>query len=179
MKYRKKKLLLSWLLILLLFTLSGLLGSYMSKDAPEIIRVEEVNTEEERISPNSRLVTQYEYALCGHVVEDESDMPAAYIGLSKQELREQLDGFSIVIFSPEKVVLKKHFECYCENHVLAYLEEGAVNLYRCEHASDTFELLESTKVDEEALLVETREALLYGKVFSSLAEAREYVEALP
>jgi len=163
--------------VFLLFIFSGVLGAYMARHAPDVIQAKEADAGGDTILLSTRLITRYEYELCGHVITEESDMPREYIGLNKQELRALLDGVSIVKFSSEEVILEERYDCYCEQHVLAYLKDGSIEIYRCKHASDTFELIERIPIKESALSIESRQGLIRGKVFSGITEAEEYVKS--
>ena len=73
-----------WLLLLLLFLLSAAAGLYAAAHSPEISGEAEAvqAADSEYIALTSRLTICSEYQLCGHVLEEEVEMPAASGGLS-------------------------------------------------------------------------------------------------
>ena len=155
------------LLLLLLFLLSAAAGLYAAAHSPEISGEAEAvqAADSEYIALTSRLTICSEYQLCGHVLKEEVEMPAAYVGLDKQQLRAKLGEISISKFSAQEVVL-------------AYLEEGALGIYRTVAGSDEAELEERLAVSAENLSAAERRALRQGKVFSSIQAVREYARAL-
>ena len=169
-----------WLRLLLLFLLSAAAGLYAAAHSPEISGEAEAvqAADSEYIALTSRLTICSEYQLCGHVLEEEIEMPAAYVGLDKQQLRSQLGEISISKFSAQEVVLTRRFHCYCPEHLVAYLEEGTLGIYRTVAGSDEAEPAERLAVSAENLSAAERRALRQGKVFSSMQAVRAYARAL-
>ena len=173
---RKRK----WLLLMLLFLLCAAAGMYAAARAPEISgQAEAVQAaDSEYIALTSRLTLCSEYQLCGHVLQEEVEMPAAYVGLDKQQLRSQLEEVSISKFSAQEVVLTRRFACYCPQHLVVYLEEGALGVYQTIAGSEEAERIERLAVPAEKLSAAERRALRQGKVFSSMQAVKEYVDGL-
>lgn len=168
-----------WLLLLGLFAASAAAGMYAAAQSPEISgqAAPAQAADTEYIALTCRLILRSEYQLCGHVSEEEMDMPAAYVGLDKQQLRQVLENTSISKFSAKEVVLTKRPYCYCPEHLVVYWEEGMLQVYRTKAGGDQAELVQQLALDRGALSSAEVRALRQGKVFSTMAEVRAYAAA--
>ncbi len=161
--------------IFLLFVAVAVTGYLYARSQPQML-AEETGTKGETVTFGASILVQYHYALCGHDLQQEADV-RRYIGLSEEELEEEFPGFAIKKFSPEDVVLQKHYACYCPKHILAYLEGEEVVLKQCADFEERFEEVERIGIFASQLSKEDREALLAGKVFASVPAAQKFCSA--
>ncbi len=179
MRFKFKKILP--LLIILLFAVSGYLGAYLSENSPDISNDE--NTEAagqqgDRLVLNSVMVITYRYIPCAHTYTEEMEVPAKYVGMNREEFKEAVPGCSVWVFLSKRVEIEIRYDCYCEQHLIAYLTGSRVAVMQCiPRTSDSRELF-SVYIDPNKLSKEQEESLTSGKVFQSEREAREYLLAL-
>ncbi len=175
--FMKKK--TKWVLAII-FVLCWAAGMFVAANSPEISgQVEAAQvTDTEFIALTSKLIVCYEYKLCGHTIKEEQEMPADYVGLDKQELREQLGAVSITSFSAKEVVLTKRLDGYCPEHLVVYLEGEQLCVYRALLGSGENEQIEVFDIPQQELWAAEIYALQQGKVFGSIAEVRSYIKQI-
>lgn len=161
--------------VLILFLAMAITGYVYARRQPQML-AEEAGTKGETVTYGASVTLRYHYALCGHDVRQEGDV-RRYIGLSETEIEEEFPGFAVKKFSPEEVVLQKHYSCYCPSHILAYLEENHVVLRQCEEFGDTFVEVETIPIQVDKLSGEDKDALIAGKVFADVPAAQKFLSA--
>lgn len=170
--FMKKK----WIVVGVFFLLCAAAGAYAAVQAPDIsLEAQPADAADgEYIALSAKLTYRYQYLLCAHVLEETEDMPAAYVGSTRQELHEQVAPDSITQFSKGEVVLTRRLNTYCPAHYVAYLEEGEMAIYQNLLGSEEAERVLAFGLRAGALSLAEEQALSRGKVFSSLEAAQAY-----
>ena len=165
-----------WIVVGVFFLLCAAAGAYAAVQAPDIsLEVQPADAADgEYIALSAKLTYRYQYLLCAHVLEETEDMPAAYVGSTRQELHEQIAPDSITQFSKGEVVLTRRLNTYCPAHYVAYLEEGEMAIYQNLLGSEEAERVLAFGLRAGALSLAEEQALSRGKVFSSLEAAQAY-----
>jgi len=166
-----------YLLVILLFAVSMAAGFTAAIRSPEIQgeAISAQTTEEAFITLTTKLEKRYRYKLCGHVLTEETEMPAMYVGLNKQELRGQLSGVSITQFTKDLVILTEQYDHYCPQHLLVYLQGEYLKVYQTKAYTGEAEQIERFWVQTQEIPAEEQRALNAGKVFAEMEEIRQYV----
>ncbi len=103
--------------------------------------VKEANSEEKKISPNAKVITNIYYDECGHTVKTSKAIENEYINLTEEEFAEELDNFEIQEFSNEEITLYKEEEGICNEHYILKDMDGYVAIYNLD--SEEKEVLEN------------------------------------
>ena len=131
----------------------------------EYERLEEIkqaNANEEKISPNAKLITNIYYNECGHTVKTISDIENKYINLNKEEFQEEYKDWEIKEFLPEKITIYKESEGICNEHYLVKDIDGYVTVYSLDKNEN--ETLKETTEISTTFLTTTDLARLKGGI---------------
>lgn len=110
----------------------------------------DINSEEEKISPNATLILKKIYKGCGHSIRDYVEIPEELVNLTKEKLEEQYKDWTIEKFTPLDVILTKEIEGTCKEHYIVKEKDGVIAIY--EEKEDGSEVLkEMTGISTEYL----------------------------
>lgn len=127
----------------------------------------DINSEEEKISPNATLILKKTYKECGHSIKGYAAIPEELVNLTKEQLEEQYKDWKVEKFTPLDITLVKEIEGTCKEHYILKLKDGVITIY--EEAEDGSEILkESTGISTEYLTENDKMELekgikVYGK----------------
>ena len=96
----------------------------------------EVNSSEEKTTPNTIMILKKEYTDCGHEVSSRATIPEEMVNLTKEEIAEKYSNWEIEEFSKEQIILSKKVDSFCGEHYLLIEENGEVNLYMIDEAEE-------------------------------------------
>lgn len=88
-----------------------------------------VNSKEEKIGPNTRVVLITSYSVCNHTVEEELEKDFL-INLTESELQKKYPDYKINSFSEDNVELEYEEKKMCEEHFLVTEEDGWIVVYK-------------------------------------------------
>lgn len=177
------KRLIWWLSCILIILLAGLAGYLAARNAPDVFTkdADEAAGKGNRLGLECEVQITYCYTLCGHETvqtEQISQSHQEWIGSNESELKEALDGFSLVAFSAEYVELKCEMTGYCEKHYLLFLENGELLLKKRNGAEGENEVVRKFDAQSYQIEGEDRKILENGKVFATIADARAFLQTL-
>lgn len=92
-----------------------------------------VNTNEDKISPNATLVLKRTYKECGHTIKEYKEIPEEMINLTKEKLEEKYVEWEIEKFTPLDVTLIKEEEGICGEHYILKEKDGLIAIYKEEN----------------------------------------------
>ena len=124
--------------------------------------IKQANANEEKISPNAKLITNIYYNECGHTVKTISDIENKYINLNKEEFQEEYKDWEIKEFLPEKITIYKESEGICNEHYLVKDIDGYVTVYSLDKNEN--ETLKETTEISTTFLTTTDLARLKGGI---------------
>jgi len=182
---KNKYLIISIILIILLLSISIVFGiRNIFKDKEKIIisekitddcleelnksieKVNEANSSEERITPNSLMILKRYYTECEHTINEYIDIPTDLINLTEIELKEKYPTWEVIGFSSGEVTLYKEIEDTCKEHYILKEKNGKINIYV--ETDEGEKLYEETDISVEYLtetdLIKIKDGLqVYGK----------------
>jgi len=182
---KNKYLIISIILIILLLSISIVFGiRNIFKDKEKIIisekitddcleelnksieKVNEANSSEERITPNSLMILKRYYTECEHTINEYIDIPTDLINLTEKELKEKYPTWEVIGFSSGEVTLYKEIEDTCKEHYILKEKSGKINIYV--ETDEGEKLYEETDISVEYLtetdLIKIKDGLqVYGK----------------
>ena len=111
----------------------------------------EVDSIEEKISPNANLILKKKYTKCGHTIEENVEIPKEFVNLTQKELEESYAEWKVEEFSPLNIILTKDENAFCNEHyILKSEDDGVVSIYKIdENGEETF--YETTEIYTEYL----------------------------
>ncbi len=112
--------------------------------------VKEANSSDEKLSANSRLVLKKYYKKCDHTINEYVEMPAEFVNMTEDDIKNEYPEWEIIGFSSEEVILYKEIDDKCDEHFVLKLEEGKVVIYKILE-DGTNELYEKTDIAAEYL----------------------------
>lgn len=135
------------------------------------VHVEEIPTSisEEKVSVNAEIVEQTYYNECNHQIEYNVKDIKQYVNMTKDEIQKEFPTWEIKEFSPEKIVLYKEEDDFCNEHFLVKDEEGYVTIYTINNEEEILELLDKTDIATK-YLARNRSGKLekgYGNIYKT------------
>ena len=119
------------------------------------------STIEEKISPNATLVIKKYHNLCGHITKDYAEIPAEFVNMREEELKNNLTEWTIKGFSPDEIVIYKEVEDMCNEHYIVRENNGYVTIYILD-SNNNETIIEQTEITTEYLTEQDKEKLKNG-----------------
>ena len=92
--------------------------------------VAKTNSEEEKLSPNCKMVLKKFYRGCGDSINEYMTISEDLVNCTKEELSKLYKDWQIKDFSIEKVELYKEFDGECGEHYILKNEDGKIVIYK-------------------------------------------------
>lgn len=89
-----------------------------------------VNTKEDKISPNATLVLKRTYKECGHTIKEYKEAPEDIINLTEEQLKQKYTKWQIEKFTPLDITLIKEEEGLCGEHYILKDKDGLIAIYK-------------------------------------------------
>ncbi len=141
-------------------------------------KVEEISTSayEEKISANAEIIEETYYNECNHQIDYTLKKTDEYVNMTEDEIQKEFPTWEIKEFSPERVVLYKEEDDFCNEHFLVKDEEGFVTIYTIDNNEDVLELLDKTDIATKYLTQADRENLEKGMVVYTEKNLNKLIE---
>lgn len=110
----------------------------------------EVNSAEEKTTPNTILILKKEYTDCGHTIKTMASIPEEMVNLNKEKIAQNYPNWELEEFSKEQVVLSRTLESFCGEHFLLTEEDGYISIYTVDEEENRT-LKEATNISTEYL----------------------------
>ena len=123
---------------------------------------------------NARVLIRTEFTKCGHTVEEDKSSTALE-DLIKEELLVRFPGTEVEYFAPDRAVLKRKENGYCQAHYMLKYENGSLKVYRPENSGQTWNLVQDIGAVQ---IYEGTDALEQGVIFDSMEQIESYLENL-
>ena len=89
----------------------------------------QTDAKEERISPNAFITYKRTYKECGHTTSEYKEIPKDLVNLTKEELQEIYNDWTIEKFSDTDIILNKEEEGSCDEHFVIRDVDGMVTVF--------------------------------------------------
>lgn len=108
---------------------------------------ETISTEnqEEKISPNAKVIITHFYKKCGHEIITEKEVDKEMVNLNKRELEKLYEDYEIENFSELQISLYKEEDGFCDEHYYIGEDGGMICIYKLNQDGEE-ELYESTNI---------------------------------
>lgn len=89
-----------------------------------------VNTAEEKLSPNASFIFQRHYLACDHTSNEYVNIPEETVNKTKEELQEKYSDWKIEKFAANDVILSKDFEGECGEHYILRSVDDTIVVFK-------------------------------------------------
>lgn len=89
----------------------------------------EVNSNDEKATPNTTLVLKKRYKKCGHEISSKTSLPEEMVNLTKDEIEEKYSNWELEEFGTKRIILSKKVDTFCGEHYLLTEENGKIKIY--------------------------------------------------
>ena len=128
--------------------------------------VEETNANDEKISPNSKLILKKYYKGCGHAVSDYTQIPEEMVNKTAQQIQEEYKDWNLEEFTEKEITLSKYLEGYCNEHYIVKEENEKIVVYEIDKNGEK-KLKQKTEIEVKYLPETDRVGLKSGiKVYT-------------
>ena len=122
---------------------------------------------EEKVSINTEIIEKVYYKECDHIIETPVKNVEKYINMDEEDIRKSFQGWEIEEFTPEKLVLYKQEEDFCNEHFLIKDVDGYVTIYTLNSLDNVLEILKTTEIETKYLTDTDKKNLIDGiKVYT-------------
>ena len=127
----------------------------------------EAVAEEVKVSPNAVITFEKYYKECEHTTSRYEEISKELVNLTKAELQEKYDDWTITFFTADKIIMTQECEGQCGEHYMLRDVEGKINIYKLDENGNE-KLQEETDISTEYLtetdMIDMNNGLIvYGK----------------
>ncbi len=122
-----------------------------------------VNTQEEKTTPNTTLTLKKYYADCGHWITTSAKIPSEMVNFTQSELISKYPTWNLEKFSKEEIILTRETDSFCGEHYLVTCENGKIVIYSLDEEGNKT-LLENTEIAYD-YLPETDKIILNNGIY--------------
>lgn len=135
----------------------------------------EVNSNEEKISPNCLITLKRYYEECQHVINEYIDVPKNLINCTQDDLKKEYQNWEIEFFSTNQIILYKEFESNCGQHFILRNDNGKITVYRI-NENDEEEIYEQTEIAIDYLTETDKIEIQNGIRVNGVEELNQLIE---
>ena len=119
-------------------------------DEEELLGLVTTNNEEEKTSPNCKIILKIYYEVCNHIIEKTKNIDKYDVNLTEQELKERFPDWEIQKFTPTEIVLYKELDEFCDEHFMLKERDGYIAIYKL-NQNETPQFFQTTEISTEYL----------------------------
>ena len=134
------------------------------------------NTDEEKISPNCKIILTKHYKGCGDTINDYLTVPSEYVNFNKSEFQEKYKDWEIKDFSRNQVKLYREFEGECGEHYVLKDRDGKIIIYKVNEKGKQEEY-EKTEISTDYLPKSDKSAINEGLKVNGKEKLNELIES--
>lgn len=133
----------------------------------EIISTIQIDTIEEKTTPNTLIIYKTYFTDCKHYVKKYEDIDASLVNLTEKEFKEKNRLWTLDTFSSKEIELSRQENGFCNEHYKVKLENNTIVIYNIDENGVETEY-EQTGITTEYLTQEdilklTTGIVIYGK----------------
>lgn len=155
--------------------IENVVGNTVTVGIPEETVIE-TSISEEKISPDANLIIEKEYQDCKHTITTNSEMPIEMVNLSKEEVEELYEDWTLKSFSEDEVSLYKLEDGICNEHFVITNDDEKITVYRLDEDYDK-SLYQKTEISTEYLPEEDIKKLEEGIFVYGIAALNSELES--
>ena len=116
------------------------------------------------------------YIKCQHSVIDEMIIDTSNVGKTGEDLNNAFPTWTLVEFTPERVMFNVDIDGYCPRHYIIMEEDGYLVIYHSEAETGNIYPFEETNIKFEGLSQDMKEQVRYGLVVDSKEDLEHLIE---
>lgn len=159
-----------FILMFSMLAVSAASGYFMAKATASPLQEEEG----EKLLEDCVITHKYKFLMCGSSFTKTEKIKSDYIGLTKEELKDNIPDGRITGFSSGEVTITHDIRQYCSKHYILTLENGELLIFQNISESSRLEEICNLGAPYAILKSSLRERLANGMVFSDINKAKEY-----
>ncbi len=113
--------------------------------------LKETSSNDNKTSPNTRLIEKIYYKDCGHLVQTEKEMREDLVNKTETEFRLSYKDWEIQTFTTNEVMVYKEVADFCDEHFLLKDVAGKINVYKLDKNDVEKELVKETEIQTKYL----------------------------
>lgn len=133
------------------------------------------NSDEEKISPNAKIVFYKKYTGCNHTIKEKNVIESTLVNLNEDEIRRVYKDWDIISFSKDLVELYKEVPGQCEQHYIVKENDGKIAVYKITTEGENIKM-KDTDISIEYLPEIDKEELKTGVKIDGDEELNLYLE---
>lgn len=133
------------------------------------------NSDEEKISPNAKIVFYKKYTDCNHTIKEKNEIESTLVNLNEDEIRRVYKDWDIISFSKDLVELYKEVPGQCEQHYIVKENDGKIAVYKITTEGENIKM-KDTDIEIEYLPEIDKEELKTGVKIDGDEELNSYLE---
>ena len=110
-----------------------------------------VNNNEDKISPNTKIIKKIYYIDCGHIKQENETPNEKIMNMNKEEFQAEYIEWEIQKFTNSEVVLYKEVYNYCNEHYIIKEDEGKIVVYKTDKNGKEIEKIQETEIETKYL----------------------------
>lgn len=128
----KKRLIIISIIFFTIIILMGFID--FTKDREEMLK--EIDSQEEKIGPNARVIFKTYYTKCSHTKKREQENIKELVNLTKEELQEKFPEWKIEKFTKDEISLIKNEDDFCGEHYVLRNNNDYITVYSIDEAGN-------------------------------------------
>lgn len=135
----------------------------------------EVNSGEEKISPNCLITLKRYYKECEHLINEYMDIPQDLVNKGEEDLQKQYPNWEIQKYSSTDIILYKEFDSSCGQHFILRNDNGKITVYKINDDNQE-EVYEKTEISIDYLTETDKIEIQNGIRVQGIEELNQLIE---
>lgn len=156
------------------FEAQDLRSENIIREAEVILK--ETSSNEEKISPNTKIIEKKYYNECGHIVENKISVSEKLVNKTKSEFQIEYIGWEIQKFTEDEVIVYKEINDFCDEHYVLKDIEGEIIVIALDNNGNEREIIRETGIETKYLPETDIENLKQGIIVYGYGELNKVLE---
>lgn len=135
----------------------------------------EANANEEKISPNCKVILKRYYTECQHTINEYIDIPQSLVNGKKEDLEKEYSNWEVKEYSSTEIVLYREFESTCGQHFVLRNDNGKITVYRINENNEEVEY-QKTEISIDYLTETDKVQIQNGIRVNGMEELNQLIE---
>lgn len=140
-----------------------------------LLELKRTNSQEEKVSPNCKLILKIYYQTCEHLIEKSETISEQDVNITQEELAKKFTEWEVQKFTSSEIVLYKEVDKFCNEHYLIKEKDGYIVIYELDENNDE-KMLKETDISVEYLAQKDLEEIQRGIKIYTKKELNKMLE---
>lgn len=137
--------------------------------------IQQVVSIEKKVSPYATLIIEKYFKDCGHTTTEKIDVPKELVNMSKDELQQKYEKWTIKKFEEKEIYLYREIEANCSSHFVVKEDSGKVAVF-AQITNNNMQYKETTNIDFDTLREEDKSLIRDGVELYGEDELSSFIE---